>query len=404
MAKFTKVKDGRGAPIRGLWRYGDKFFVQIRKPGQSPRKVVLPGATTMGEAKEMAERMRHEHKDNPFKTIGKTASFGEFVEEYFTSADFTSKKENTQKKERFHLNGWIAHMGVVEIGKLKPSIVDDYINKRRGKVKGRTCNIDITILNNVLNRVKKVHRAIDILPTEFYRRMPEMPPKRQLLTMGEINQLINFALQRPNGQQLADFIRLGYSCGAREQEMLKLRWDQNVDWRRKVLLVGSEDDAGNVDTKNREMRHVQLNGALEAHLNDMYSRRRDDGWLFPSTARGYSKERATTLRKILGNTIRAIALSQLARIQMMKMGYKVPRQIAPEALWEFGFHDLRHHFISVSVMSGVGFMTIASWVGHKDGGILIGKVYGHLADSYKQEMAKKLNFGVTEQPQNVVNL
>jgi integrase len=46
----------------------------------------------------------------------------------------------------------------------------------------------------------------------------------------------------------------------------------------------------------------------------------------------------------------------------------------------FGFHDCRHYFISMCVMSGIDFMTIAAWVGHKDGGVLIGKVYGHLGN------------------------
>jgi integrase len=56
------------------------------------------------------------------------------------------------------------------------------------------------------------------------------------------------------------------------------------------------------------------------------------------------------------------------------------------------FHDLRHQFISYCVMAGVDFMTIASWVGHQDGGVLIGKVYGHLANEHKKAMASKLSF------------
>ena len=43
-------------------------------------------------------------------------------------------------------------------------------------------------------------------------------------------------------------------------------------------------------------------------------------------------------------------------------------------------------------MSGIQNMTIAHWVSHKDGGVLIGKTYGHLAKGYKQQEAKKLNF------------
>jgi integrase len=58
----------------------------------------------------------------------------------------------------------------------------------------------------------------------------------------------------------------------------------------------------------------------------------------------------------------------------------------------FGFHDCRHHFISMGVMSGIDFMTIAAWVGHKDGGVLIGKVYGHLANEHRKAMAGRMNF------------
>ena len=57
-----------------------------------------------------------------------------------------------------------------------------------------------------------------------------------------------------------------------------------------------------------------------------------------------------------------------------------------------GFHDLRHLFASECVMAGLDFMTIASWLGHSDGGILVGKVYGHLADSHKKQAARKLKF------------
>jgi integrase len=57
-----------------------------------------------------------------------------------------------------------------------------------------------------------------------------------------------------------------------------------------------------------------------------------------------------------------------------------------------GFHDLRHYFISMCVMSGIDFMTIAQWVGHQDGGVLIGKVYGHLLPEHRQRMAEKVVF------------
>jgi hypothetical protein len=46
-------------------------------------------------------------------------------------------------------------------------------------------------------------------------------------------------------------------------------------------------------------------------------------------------------------------------------------------------------------------MTIAAWLGHKDGGILVGKVYGHLLDEHRSKAAKQVHFGlamVTSEP------
>jgi integrase len=62
-------------------------------------------------------------------------------------------------------------------------------------------------------------------------------------------------------------------------------------------------------------------------------------------------------------------------------------------LKNFGFHDCRHYFISHCVMSGIDFMTIARWVGHQDGGVLIGKVYGHLSNEHPQRQAQRVSFG-----------
>jgi hypothetical protein len=47
-------------------------------------------------------------------------------------------------------------------------------------------------------------------------------------------------------------------------------------------------------------------------------------------------------------------------------------------------------------MSGIDYMTIARWVGHKDGGILIGKVYGHLSSEHAQRQAQKLQFTTSD--------
>ena len=41
-------------------------------------------------------------------------------------------------------------------------------------------------------------------------------------------------------------------------------------------------------------------------------------------------------------------------------------------------------------MAGLDYMTIAGWLGHKDGGMLVAKIYGHLSDKHKAKAAAKL--------------
>jgi len=56
----------------------------------------------------------------------------------------------------------------------------------------------------------------------------------------------------------------------------------------------------------------------------------------------------------------------------------------------FTHHSMRHYFVSNPIEKGIDFKTIAAWVGHKDGGLLVAKTYGHLRDTHSFEMAKRM--------------
>ena len=60
----------------------------------------------------------------------------------------------------------------------------------------------------------------------------------------------------------------------------------------------------------------------------------------------------------------------------------------------FTHHDMRHYFCSNAIEAGIDFKVIAGWLGHKDGGILVAKTYGHLRDAHSFEMAKRMTFSV----------
>src|SRR5207248_9474043 len=162
------------------------------------------------------------------------------------------------------------------------------------------------------------------------------------------------------------------------EEVLRLRWF-HVDFERRRIFIGADEGftatamtiGSGGTSKNHGSRIVDFNPQLEGLLKEMHKRRAPDSdWLFPSPQRGEKDIHAKTLRESL-NLVRVKA--------------KLPH---------VGFHDLRHLFCSFSVMAGIDFMTIAAWLGHKDGGILIGKVYGHLLDEHRQRMAAKLAIGL----------
>jgi integrase len=66
-------------------------------------------------------------------------------------------------------------------------------------------------------------------------------------------------------------------------------------------------------------------------------------------------------------------------------------------------HDLRHLFATTCIESGVDIPTVSRWLGHKDGGALAMKVYGHLRDQHSVNMAQRVSFEETT-PNDVVEM
>jgi integrase len=55
-------------------------------------------------------------------------------------------------------------------------------------------------------------------------------------------------------------------------------------------------------------------------------------------------------------------------------------------------HDLRHLFATTCLESGVDIPTVSRWLGHKDGGTLALKTYGHLRESHSSKAAERVVF------------
>jgi integrase len=366
--KYTKVQDNRKHPIRGLWRRNGNFRARITVENEAGRKVLrwVPlAAKTPADAVVEFRKLSVERTENRVRHIGLSPTFSEFYNtSYLPMLNASGKKPATIVTEMAHYRRWQEALGHLRLDKIRPSHIQEALNKLRGVRSARTCNLSLVCLRHVMKAAKR-DKYLVTLPTIDIAWQRTESKARRLHTQDDIESVCEAGFKASkNGQELADFLRFLAYCGAREQEGLRVRWP-DVDFESRLLTIGADGD-----TKNREARRVDFNQALEKHLLDMSLRRAPDSqWLFPSPQRGERDECARTFRESLRLARKVVGLDK------------------------FGFHDCRHHFISFAVMSGIDFMTIARWVGHKDGGILIGKVYGHLSNEHTQAQAARLNFG-----------
>lgn len=384
---FSKVLDGRKQPIRALWVRNGRYYAQLKIENaitglKKTRRVPLNGpdgqpVQTAAQAVTELKRLQTQRTDNALPVLERTPKFSVYAARYlaFISSGQGTKKPSTIEKEKFLLARWTDYLGQLRLDQIKRVHVNRFIESRlKENASPRTINLDIISLRVVLKRALE-DGIIQRLPTEGLRPLKTTTPKRTLFTIDDLNKICEAAAGNrldktgksvpvtENAEQFTDYIKFLAYSGARRNEALRIRW-QDVDFQQKQLTIGADGD-----TKNRSARVVDFNQKLKAHLEDMEKRKAPDlQWLFPSPQRGNRDIPAKTFRESLALT---------------RCEAKIPN---------FNFHDCRHHFISMCVMSCIDFMTIAAWVGHRDGGVLIGKIYGHLANDHRKAMAKKVSF------------
>jgi integrase len=375
--RFLPVLDSQKHRIRGLIRRADKFYAQMRVmgPDGKSRPVRVPlEATSLDAARKELEKKRTENRTGKMHAPGHRPTFEKLVAEYEQSAEFLGKKESTRENETQALNRWIAHLGGVRIDRISADRMTNFRDIRRAEgVNARTINLDMIAFGNAM-QYALAREWLSVVP-RLKKLKEDKPPKRTLLSPDDIERLLGACVPTvtKNAQELGFYIRFLVLTGAREQEALNTRWT-DVDFGKEQVTIGATGD-----TKNRRFRSVNMSAELRGLMREMEAQRPpDSSFLFPSPQRGPRDVPAQTLRG----------------------SFKLVRSKA--GMDHVGFHDFRHFFASTCVMAGIDFMTVASWLGHSDGGVLVGKVYGHLADEHKRRMAD--NLFLLKSPANVVRL
>lgn len=361
---FRQVFDRAKRRIRGLWVRNGSFYVQttVQDPVTGLKKVTrlpLSAATDIDSAKTEAGKLREKIAEGETVHGRQGPAFKSYREHYKKN---NHKKPKTVYNEDYFLRAWQDFLGEdTKIGNIsKQNVLAFRTMLKDGGYSPRTINLHVIALRNLF-KLAWVEGYVKTLPTDGVVQVRVVQKERVLLTNEQIEQICAEALtnHKRNGQSFADFIRLMAYCGGRTTEVLKLKWS-DIDFSNEVLIFRGEN------TKNSQTRRVNFNNQLQSHLEDMKGRRfEDEPYLFPSSRTDNPVVSFKVLLRIIRDDLELPHLTN---------------------------HLFRHYFVSMCVMSGIDFMTIANWVGHKDGGILIGKVYGHLNSEHTKRMAGKVSF------------
>ncbi|MGC1376794.1 MAG: site-specific integrase [Anaerolineales bacterium] len=442
--RYHRVLDSRKRRVRGLWQRNGRFFANLSIADdlgrKTPKWVPLDGAT-LTEVIADYRKLLVERQDDRLRPLGLTPTLADYLNIPFLEAEnsrqrlgsdapapdasghlnqtstrtdenerhsyanqllASGKRQSSIQKECTYLRRWAKDIGHMRLNKLRPFHLNQVLTKLAQEgYSGRTVNLFLITIRSALKSALRDGYIKPPLPFEGLEWQRVDTKSRRLVTAQDIDKLCDVALQASkNGRQFVDYLRFLQYSGARRSEALEVRW-QDADFDRGILTIGAEGNS-----KNREPRTVNFNSSLEAHLRDMARRRQPDSrWLFPSPQRGDNDTPTRTFMEALrltrnasgvvckkcGKSIVGVKVVRCAHCRSKRLEQQ--SRLLPAELRRIGFHDLRHHFASYAVMSGIDFMTIARWLGHKDGGILIGKVYGHLADDHRKAQAARMNFG-----------
>jgi integrase len=261
-------------------------------------------------------------------------------------------KDSTYLRRETALKALYPYFGKTNLRSITKRQCEDWASKRGPSIAAATFNIERETLIAVLQHsqdegILLVNPARIVKKRKRGKTQLEIPSQEELLRM-----LKHLRAQDIRYQRTADMVELLAWSGMRLGEANEFRW-RDIDWKRGLFTV----TGGETGTKNHDVRMVPMFPSLKAFLKGLMKR---EGEIDPD--------------------------SLVVSIQTARKG--IQKACRDLGLPSYHHHSMRHFFVSMAIEKNIDFKTIAAWVGHKDGGVLVAQTYGHLRDTHSMEMAK----------------
>jgi integrase len=237
-----------------------------------------------------------------------------------------------------------------------PPTGDPEKDAKRPKAKrsGPTVNRYLAALSVCLSYAVKTLQWLERNPCERITKLPENKGRVRFLSDSERDRLL-IQCRRSKNPDLYLAVVLSLTTGAREGEIMTLRWSQ-IDFNRQVITLHK--------SKNGERRSLPLVGEAFTLLQSRSKvRNLTDDRIFPPKPR-----------------------AKKAQCVDLHAPWVVARKAAE--LEDFHWHDLRHTAASYLAMSGVSLVEIAKILGHRT--LHMVARYSHLSDGHIVATGEKL--------------
>lgn len=312
------------------------------------------------DAKEWAKQTETSMRQGRhFKTAeAKKHTVGEFIDRYLREIEKKNPKRFVDVKPL--LRWWKGEIGVYLLSEVSRALIieqrDKLLNTKGRNVERRsnsTVNRYMTALGNALTIATNEWEWIHENPMRKISKLSEPRGRVRFLDDEERERLLE-ACKTSASPYLHTLVVLALSTGARQGELLNLRWS-DVDWRRRVLTLH--------DTKNKDRRLLPLvHYALQLMEEHNKVRNIASDWVFPSPSRPMKPW-----------DCRSAWLSALRKANIQ----------------DFRFHDLRHSCASYLAMNGASLAEIAEVLGHKT--LQMVKRYAHLSEVHTAQVVQRMN-------------
>jgi integrase len=352
--------------VQNLIRYrpSGTYFARFKVGGRLIRQSL--GTTVFSVAKQrlsdkLGEHRSHQESVKAFSngkmTVGDAARV--YLEKIDTSISLKPRsKAYLRMLFDFIKRSWPA-LSETDIRKITERDCQNWLQGYQQRYAPTVINNSIAVLRAVFQEAISAgarfnNPAAGLERVKVRAKQLELPSRDEFLRFVEAIELAGGRFSK----DCANLVRFLAYSGMRLGEAKHVTW-ADVNFARNQLHVKGDPETA---TKNGEMRFIPMIPELEKMLKHLRTERRDE------------PQNATVMR--------VFECEKSMTLAAEKIGMK-----------RITHHDLRHLFATICIESGVDIPTVSRWLGHKDGGALCMKTYGHLRQEHSVAQARRVSFG-----------